>query len=81
MTSTSNIQISIDFGSVTWTSFGLDDECPQDNTSCTESVASTGSGVKTGSCLSLNAGTYYLQVDTWSSPDCISSFDLSITTC
>ena len=32
-------------------------------------------------CLHLEAGTYYIMVDTWSSPDCIPTFDLTIEVC
>ena len=62
----------------TYTGIGLFEGCPDLNT-CV--IANTGyaAGSKVLASVDLTAGTtYYLQVDTWPSPACIPSFDLTI---
>lgn len=60
----------------TWTGIAIDDECPL-GASCI-ALATGSSGNKSITSLTLAAGTYYIMVDTWPSPACIPSFDLTI---
>ncbi len=70
-----NVQFEAD-GS--WIGLGLDATCPLDGSACV-ATNGTSSGGDSG-CLSLSAGTYYLMVSTWPSPQS-SSFDLTVSSC
>jgi hypothetical protein len=72
-----NIDIAMDPGSDGWTGICIDDECPPADPCMNFSTASSGTHNLTG--IHLESGTYYIMVDTWPTPDCISSFDLTIT--
>ncbi|MCK4461131.1 MAG: hypothetical protein KAW46_04970, partial [candidate division Zixibacteria bacterium] len=64
---------------VNYTGISIDDECPDTDESC---IATSTMGYSGGPHTMLNvdlaAGTYWIMVDTWPSPDCIPSFDLII---
>ena len=60
----------------TWTGLAIDGECPL-GTTCIE-VRTGSSGTKSINNLTLAAGSYFIMVDTWPSPTCIPSFDLTI---
>ncbi|HNQ67416.1 MAG TPA: choice-of-anchor J domain-containing protein [Bacteroidales bacterium] len=62
---------------VTYTGIALMDNCPDVGT-CLDYSTLSGAGTHTLE-YSLPAGSYYLIIDTWAAPDCISSFDLTIT--
>lgn len=60
----------------------IDDSCPLDPTTCLGSNTCGYNVFETSiEALTLQAGTYYIQVDTWEPPDCITNFDLTITLC
>ena len=81
LTITEDVDIRIGLDPVdTYTGFLLDDSCPPDPATCL-AVSSASSGPHATDCLSLTAGTYYIMVDTWPSPECITSFDLTIEAC
>lgn len=63
----------------TYTGIGLDSACPLGDPCLAKATSSaTGQSLLTQN---LTAGTYYLMLDTWPAPDCINSFNLSITAC
>lgn len=62
----------------TWTGMALDDACPLDPSTCLYMTTGS-SGVRTLTGVSLVPGTYYLMIDTWPTPTCITTFDLTIT--
>jgi len=69
--------ITMDPGATTWTGILITDVCPP-STSCI--AYQTGvTGVRTLN-VHLTPGVYYIMVDTWPSPDCIPSFNLTIDT-
>jgi hypothetical protein len=70
------IDITMDPLGTGWTGIAIDGVCPL-GTPCIASNTGS-SGVRTITGLNLAAGTYYIMVDTWPSPDCIPSFDLTI---
>ncbi|MBN2543916.1 hypothetical protein JXI42_13745, partial [bacterium] len=76
---TSDIVIDIEFDPLgtTWSGICVDDVCPPDDI-CIASVKNSTTAPRQISGLSLTAGTYYIMIDTWPSPNCIPSFDLTI---
>ncbi len=83
ITEAMNVMITLDPGTFTWTGFAIDTSCPPADP-CLAYSTNSGSGPHTiGSledCLSLAAGTYYIMVDSWPTPQCI-DFDLTIEEC
>ncbi len=71
----------LDPGSSTWTGIAIQSACPTDTLSCVAKHTLTGSGVHGIYGQPLEAGTYYIIIDTWPSPDCIPSFTFSISDC
>ncbi len=69
------IQIHLTTSS-TWTGLAIADQCPL----ASECIAvQTGSsGNKSITNLTLPAGSYFIMVDTWPSPNCIPDFDLTV---
>jgi hypothetical protein len=77
-----DVVITMDPLGTTWTGLALDDSCPLDmNTCMAVHTGSSGTTVKTTGCQHLEPGLYYVQVDTWPSPNCIPSFDLTVDLC
>jgi hypothetical protein len=74
LTEAKDIQIIMQTAS-TWTGLLITTECPIGNT-CVDYIIGYG-GNKTLN-VSLAAGTYYIMIDTWPSPNCIPSFDLTV---
>jgi len=72
------VQVTVDFKTTTYGGFCVDFTCPPDPSTCIAVVTGGSSGVKSTPSLQLAAGTYYIMVDTWPSPDCIPDFDLFI---
>gem|GEM_PF-7060663 len=64
----------------TYSGFLIDDECPPDPNTClymaTASYSTDPYGVYG---ISLDPGTYYIMVDTWPAPTCLSEFELWIS--
>jgi hypothetical protein len=72
-----DIEITVDPDGSTWYGFGIFDGCPAaDN--CIETQTQSGSSISS-IATQLAAGTYYIMVDTWPSPDCIPNFHITIT--
>jgi len=72
--------INLDFFLTTdasWVGIAVDDACPLDPTTCVAVATSSGSGVAI-SDLALTAGTYYVMIDTYPSPNCIPNLNLVI---
>lgn len=63
-----------------WTAMAIHDSCPLAPTTCLYEVANAANDIELIEVL-LEPGTYYLMIDTWSPPDCIGSFTLTITSC
>ncbi len=70
------VNIIMDPLGTTWTGVAIDDECPLASSCLGFNTGS--SGVRTISQVGLAPGTYYIMVDTWPTPDCIPSFNLTI---
>jgi hypothetical protein len=79
VTSAVDVDIVMDPLGTTWTGMALDDVCPPDATCIAMSTGST--GIRTIPCVHLEPGVYYLMIDTWPTPYCIPSFNLTITVC
>jgi len=70
------VNITMDPLGTTWTGIALDDVCPPDGT-CIDVV--TGSAATPRTILrTLAAGSYYIMIDTWPSPNCIPAFNLTV---
>ena len=72
------VDITLDPQGTDYTGILVDAACPADPTTCIATSTSSSSSAHTIYGLYLAAGTYYIMVDTWPSPDCIPSFDLTI---
>ncbi len=59
-----------------WMGMALDDQCPP-SADCLESVTS-GTETAVSFYYNFDPGAYFLMIDTWPSPDCISDFAFSI---
>lgn len=64
-------------GTGSYTAFFVSDGCPDATPTCTGSATASG-GNPSGIITFPTAGTYYLMIDTWPSPDC-TAYDLTIT--
>ena len=72
--------LTLDPKGTTYSGLAVDDACPLDGTTCLATSTNSGSDPHTLT-VDLSAGTYYIQVDTWSTPDCIADFDLTVGGC
>nr|NIS53520.1 hypothetical protein [Phycisphaerae bacterium]NIW50126.1 hypothetical protein [Gammaproteobacteria bacterium]NIX01060.1 hypothetical protein [Phycisphaerae bacterium] len=70
------VNITLDPKGTTWNGFAVGTDCPP-NSCVAVSTSSAGSPHGVSNVI-LAAGTYYVMVDTWPSPDCIPNFDLII---
>jgi hypothetical protein len=70
------LSIKLDPKGLTYSGISLDDECPDADESCIDYSTNSGSGIHGMMGLDLAAGTYYIMVDTWPSPDCLPEFDI-----
>lgn len=62
-----------------YTGILLDDSCPPGPVTCIDQATSSIAGTIYLSGNLLSAGVYFLMLDSWPAPDCISSFTLTIT--
>ena len=76
---TTDVTIEMDPNGTTWTGLGLFTSCPGIGNSVATVTGSSGTTVKSINAV-LDAGTYYIMVDTWPSPNCVTSFDLTVST-
>jgi|GEM_PF-1689791 len=72
-----HVNITFDPKGTTWNGIALDDACPLDPSTCLYTYTQSG-GSPHSFDYDLSAGTYYIMIDTWPSPDCIPNFDLTI---
>ncbi len=72
------VNLTLDPKGTTWSGMSIDNECPDLDGTCLGTVTSSSGSPKTIPNLELLAGTYYIQVDTWPSPDCIPDLDIII---
>ncbi|KPL00820.1 MAG: hypothetical protein AMJ91_03050 [candidate division Zixibacteria bacterium SM23_73_3] len=72
-----SVMITFDPKGTTWNGIALDDACPLDPSTCLYTYTQSGSSVHSFE-YDFGVGTYYIQIDTWPSPDCIPDFDLTI---
>jgi hypothetical protein len=72
------VDIILDPLGTTFTGMVLDDACPPDPSDCIAISTSTAATPHGFTNQVLEAGTYYLIVDTWPAPDCIPEFHLLI---
>jgi len=77
LTETRNVVITMNPGTTTWTGLGLMNACPQTGT-CLGIATGAGATPRVIS-QQLTAGTYYIMVDTYPSPNNIPSFTLDVT--
>ena len=75
--------ITFDPKGTTWTGLAIDDVCPLDSgySDCLEKSTSSSGSARMISGVMLDAGTYYIMIDTYPSPDCIPEFDLTVVEC
>jgi hypothetical protein len=77
------ICFTLDPQGTTWTAMALSADCPPSGSVYGDCIAfsrsSDDSPHKFG--VDLDPGVYYLMIDTWPAPECIPSFELSITDC
>ena len=80
VTTTTDLEITLDPKTSEWTGIALGTACPPDPNcmAISTSQEATSHGLD---CLRLTPGTYYLMVDTWPLPDCIPDYDLTIQEC
>lgn len=80
VTEASVVKFTLDPKGTTYTGMALSATCPL-GTSCLLTRTSTGGTAFGTPCTQLAAGTYYLMVDDWPTPNCIPSFDLTVEAC
>jgi hypothetical protein len=71
------LDITFDPKGTTWSGMLIDDACPPDASTCLGTVTGSGGTPKSIYAVNLAAGTYYIMVDTWPSPDCVPDFDIT----
>lgn len=79
VTSDVTVDITLDPGTTTWTGIAIFDGCPTTDNMITSNTNSSAS-VYGMEGVVLPAGTYYIMIDTWPSPDCIDNYTLTIST-
>ncbi|MFA5417266.1 MAG: carboxypeptidase regulatory-like domain-containing protein, partial [Bacteroidales bacterium] len=79
LSETAKVTITMDPKGTTWSGIGLFSSCPDVLGNSIATVTGSAGTLKTIGQLTLEAGTYYIMVDTWPSPACIPDFDLTIT--
>jgi hypothetical protein len=80
VTAETNVHITMNPQTTTWSGITLADSCPP-GASCIATVTNSGTDVRDLGCKTLAPGTYTIMIDTWPSPDCVTAFDLNIETC
>lgn len=76
-----NVDIRIDPKGSQWTAMALGDDCPISPYVCLDQSESLSAAPHGFGCRTMQPGIYYLQVDNWTPPACIETFDLSIVAC
>ncbi len=80
ITVTSDVQVTftMDPKGTTWTYCEIRTSCVPPSGECVTYFRSTAGDPYSSSLISLAAGTYYMIIDTWATPDCIPDFDISV---
>ena len=74
-----NVEVTMSNVGNTWTGLFITDDSTTTGT-CMGSVANSSTANRVISGLTMNAGTtYYILVSSWPSPQCVTSYDLSVT--
>ncbi len=85
VTEAMDVTITLDPGATTYPGIAFGSTCaPMYALDCVAAYSSAAEPLVIGAspdCLHLEPGTYFIQVDTWSSPDCIPDFTLTIDAC
>ncbi|MHC4153574.1 MAG: DUF7901 domain-containing protein [Planctomycetota bacterium] len=76
VTEAMDVNVTLDPGITINTGIALDDSCPPDNPCMKRSTSTLAE--PHGFCVHLEPGTYYIMVDTWPAPFCMSDFTLTI---
>lgn len=76
--SETDLTMYMDPKGATWTYVEVRTECVPPNGTCMFYFRSTAGDPYNSGLQTLPAGTYYMLVDTWPSPDCLTDFDLTI---
>ncbi len=80
VTEAMNVNITLDPGPTTWAGVAIGVACPPTN-DCIAAAYSSAAEPHVIECVHLEPGVYYIQVDTWATPDCIPAFTLTIEEC
>lgn len=75
------ITLTLDPGTTAWTGMVIDDVCPPGYDNCIATYTNTAASIYGSDCLDLTAGTYYIMIDTYPSPYCIPTFNLTVEEC
>ena len=67
-------------GADTWTGILLDDNCPPD-AACIDYSVMSSAAIHGIECVNLQPGTYFIMVDTWPAPDCITNYTVWAEPC
>jgi hypothetical protein len=78
VTSEITANFTMDPKGTTWSYVEVRDDCIPPAGNCIFYFRNTGSGVYSSGPQTLPAGTYYMIIDTWATPDCIPDFDITI---
>lgn len=73
-----DLNITLDAYGETYTGIAISDACPDNGGVCIAYSTSSSSSPHGMTGVSLLAGTYYMIIDTWPSPDCIPTLDILI---
>lgn len=79
VTASQKVDILLDPTGETYSGILIDATCPPNETTCLGTATGSSSGVRGIYGVQLEPGTYYIMIDTWPSPNCLSDFTLSIT--
>ncbi|MBN2055493.1 hypothetical protein JW905_11255 [bacterium] len=80
VTTESFVSFTLDPHDTCLTGMTIDDNCPPDN-DCLASSTSYNALIHSIPCMPLDAGEYYLMIDTWPPAGCIPDFDLMVDVC
>ena len=81
ITDATGLTIALDPHDSAWTAVVVDDSCPPDVSNCIITASNLSAAPYSTGCFDLEPGVYYIMVDTYPDPTCITTFDLNITTC
>ncbi len=75
---TTYVDVTVDPGATTYVGVGIFDACPPAATCVAFAIVGVSDGSVELTGVELAAGTYYIMVDTWPSPDCVPEFSLTV---